>query len=183
MSDEHRPEEHRPPELAEDSPTELVETDEGELVERLSGATATVLLIWLIGIGAGSALLATWIFAATVLKQHLGTDALFSGFGFYVALLGAAGPTVLWLAGRAQGHSFGWFVLTAVKIGLTMVAIVLVFVALSALVMGNVVPGPGALLLALMIAGVVVLLALIWALATWSADRYIARARIEGDGR
>ena len=52
MTDQHRPDDERPPTLAEDSPTELVETDDGELVERLSGSTATMLLAWLIGIGA-----------------------------------------------------------------------------------------------------------------------------------
>ena len=63
----------RPPQLAEDSPTELVEADDGELIERLSGATATVLLVWLIGVGASSALLAAWIFADAVLGQLAGT--------------------------------------------------------------------------------------------------------------
>ena len=100
---------NEPPELAPDGPTELVEGADGELVERLSAGTATLLLIWLIGTGAASALLAAWIFAAMILGQRLGADDLFSSTGFYVALFGASGPTLLWLTGRAQGHSLGWF--------------------------------------------------------------------------
>ena len=50
-----------PPALPDDGPTELVEGNDGELVERLSGGTATLLLGWLIGVGAGSALLAAWL--------------------------------------------------------------------------------------------------------------------------
>ena len=50
----------RPPDLAPDGPTELVEGSDGELVERLSAGTATLLLVWLIGTGAASALLAAW---------------------------------------------------------------------------------------------------------------------------
>jgi hypothetical protein len=85
-----------------------------------------MLLVWLIGIGAGSALLAAWIFAEVVAKQRLGIGALFSGFGLYVGLFGASGPTVLWLAGRAQGHSLKWFAWTAAKMGLVMIGIVIV---------------------------------------------------------
>ena len=92
------------PEPNPESPTELVETDDGELVERLSFGTATLLLVWLIAVGAGTALLAAWVVVALVLGQRLGPAALFSGFGFYVALYGATGPMVLWLTGRAQGH-------------------------------------------------------------------------------
>jgi hypothetical protein len=169
-----------PPKLAEDSPTELVETDDGELVERLSGGTAPMLLIWLIGIGAGSSLLAVWIFAAVALKQHLGIGALFSGFGLYVGLFGAAGPTVLWLTGRAQDHAFGWFLWAAMKIGLLMIAMVIAVTVLAVLVLGGGI-GPRALLIGLLLIGVTLLLSLIWALATWSADRYIAKARIESE--
>ncbi|MBA3586981.1 MAG: hypothetical protein H0W41_05000, partial [Chloroflexi bacterium] len=39
-------------------PTEVVESASGEMIERLSGPTATLLLVWLIGIGALSTLLA-----------------------------------------------------------------------------------------------------------------------------
>jgi hypothetical protein len=163
----------------DDGPTEVVETEEGELIERLSGGTATLLLVWLIGVGALSTLLAAWLFVWFVSGERLGGDALFGGFGIYTALVGAAGPCVLWLAGRAQGHSFGWFSLTAAKIALVMVGLVLVFVFGAALVMSGAVPGAGALLgaVALGIGGV--LLAQVWALATWAADRWIARARLE----
>lgn len=169
-----------PPKLAEDSPTELVETDDGELVERLSGGTATMLLVWLIGIGAGSTLLAAWIFAAAVLGQHLGIGALFSGFGLYVGLFGAAGPTVLWLAGRAQGHSLAWFAWTSAKIGLLMIAMVMAVTAVGILILGGGF-GNGALLVVALLVVVTLVLSLVWALATWSADRYIARARIDSE--
>jgi len=159
-------------------PTELVETDSGELVERLSGGTATLLLVWLIGIGALSTLLAAWLFIWIVTGERLGVDALFSGFGFYTSLAGAAGPCVLWLAGRAQDHSVGWFLVTATKIALVMVAIILVVVLLSTLVMAGVLPGPGALGAAGLMVLMAIVLAGIWALATWSADRWIARARV-----
>ena len=174
------PDGDRPPKLAEDSPTELVETDDGELVERLSGGTATMLLVWLIGIGAGSTLLAAWIFAAAVLGQHLGIGALFSGFGLYVGLFGAAGPTVLWLAGRAQGHSLAWFAWTSAKIGLLMIAMVMAVTAVGILILGGGF-GNGVLLVVVLLVVVTLVLSLVWALATWSADRYIARARIDGE--
>jgi hypothetical protein len=163
----------------EDGPTEVVETDQGELIERLSGGTATLLLVWLIGVGALSTLLAAWLFVWFVSGERLGVDALFGGFGIYTALAGAAGPCVLWLAGRAQGHSLGWFMLTAAKIALVMIGLVLVFVFGAALVMGGAVPGPGAMLGAAALAAGSVILAQVWALATWAADRWIARARLE----
>ena len=163
----------------EDGPTEVVETGEGELVERLSGGTATLLLVWLIGVGALSTLLGAWLFVWFVTGERLGVDALFGAFGIYTSLVGAAGPCVLWLAGRAQGHSLGWFSLTAAKIALVMVGLVLVFVFGAALVMSGAVPGAGALLGAVAIAVGAVILAQVWALATWAADRWIARARLE----
>jgi len=163
----------------DDGPTEVVETEEGELIERLSGGTATLLLIWLIGVGALSTLLAAWLFVWFVSGERLGGDALFGGFGIYTSLVGAAGPCVLWLAGRAQGHSFGWFSLTAAKIALVMVGLVLVFVFGAALVMSGAVPGAGALLGAVALGIGAVVLAQVWALATWAADRWIARARLE----
>ena len=87
---------------------------------------------------------------------------------------------MLWLAGRAQGHGLAWFVLTAVKIGLVMLAILLAFVAVSMLVFGFV-PGPGAPLAAATAMILTLVAALTWGVATWSADRYIARARsVEG---
>ena len=162
----------------EEGPTEVIETEDGELIERLSGGTATMLLIWLIGVGALSTLLAAWLFVWAVSGERLGIDALFGGFGIYTSLAGAAGPCVLWLAGRAQGHSLGWFMLTAAKIALVMVVLVLVFVIGVAIVMAGAVPGAGALLGAAVIAAGTVLLAQVWALATWAADRWIARARL-----
>ena len=170
MTDEHP---------RDDGPTEVVETEEGELVERLSGGTATLLLVWLIGVGALSTLLAAWLFVWFVSGERLGPGSLFGGFGIYTALAGAAGPCVLWLAGRAQGHSIGWFMLTAAKIALVMVGLVLVFVFGAALVMSSAVPGVGALLGAATLAVGAILLAQVWAVATWAADRWIARARLE----
>jgi hypothetical protein len=165
---------------APDGPTELVPDEKGELVERLSGGTATVLLVWLMGIGAATALLGVWLFALVMLHTRLGVGALFGGPGLYTALAGAAGPCVLWLAGRAQCHELGWFLLTAAKIGLVMIGGVLVFFAVAMLAFG-LVPGAGAPL-AVGVALVLVLVAsAIWGLATWSADRYIARARIAGE--
>jgi hypothetical protein len=163
----------------EDGPTEVVETEEGELIERLSGGTATLLLVWLVGVGALSTLLAAWLFVWLVSEVRLGVDALFGAFGIYTALAGAAGPCVLWLAGRAQGHSLGWFMLTAAKIALVMVGLVLVFVIGVAIVMSGAIPGLGALLGAAALAVGAVILAQVWALATWAADRWIARARLD----
>lgn len=162
-------------------PTEVVETESGELIERLSGGTATVLLVWLIGVGGLSTLLAAWLFIWIVTGERLGVGALFSGFGFYTSLAGAAGPCVLWLAGRAQGHSLAWFALTAVKIVLVMVTIILVVVLLSTLVMVGLLPGPGVLAAVGLMVLMAIVLALIWAVATWSADRLIARARVTED--
>lgn len=163
-----------------DGPTEMVETEGGELVERLSGGTATLLLIWLIGVGALSTLLAAWLYVWLVSGERLGIGYLFGGFGLYTAVAGAAGPCVLWLTGRAQGHSLGWFMVTASKIALVMVGLLLSIGALAALVMLGRVPGLGAVLAAAMMALGAVLLAQVWALATWGADRWIARARTEG---
>jgi hypothetical protein len=165
------------PELADDSPTELVETDDGVVVERLSGATATLLLAWLIGIGAASALLGVWIFVWILSGTRLGIDSLLSSLGFYVALAGASGPCILWLAGRAQGHSLAWFAWTAAKIGLVMVAITVAMVLLAVLVFGSL-PGIGVLIVDAMLVVAVVLVSQLWAVAVWSADRYIARARV-----
>lgn len=170
-----------PARLPEDGPTQLVEAADGRLVERLSGSTATLLLVWLIGIGAGSALLAAWGVAATLLDLRLGPGDLLGEAGFYLGLLGASGPCVLWLTGRAQDHSFGWFVLAALRIGLVMAAILAGGGALVIVVMGGGI-GSG---FAAVAAGLVVLVAglsVIWALAVWSADRWIARARVETAG-
>lgn len=161
-----------------DGPTQLVEAPDGELIERLSGGTATLLLIWLIGVGALSTLLAAWTFVWIVTGERLGVGALFGGFGIYTSLAGAAGPCVLWLTGRAQGHSLGWFMFTAAKIALVMVAIGLFFVLGVTLIMAGVIPGAGALVEAGLLAMMAVVLSVVWALATWGADRWIARARI-----
>jgi len=166
-----------PPQLPEDGPTELVEGTDGELVERLSGGTATLLLVWLIGVGAGSALLAAWLLAALVLQIRLGPEHLFGAPGLYVSLYGATGPTVLWLTGRAQGHSLGWFAVTAAKMGLVMAAILIGGLLLVVLVMGAALGG-GALRVTIGVIGFTLAISVLWALATWSADRYIASARV-----
>jgi hypothetical protein len=66
------------------------------------------------------------------------------------------------------------------KIGLLMIAMVIAVTVLAVLVLGGGI-GPRALLIGLLLIGVTLLLSLIWALATWSADRYIAKARIESE--
>ena len=53
---------------------------------------------------------------------------------------------MLWLAGRAQGHTLGWFMLTGAKVALVMVAMVLGIILLATLVMAGAVPGLGGLL-------------------------------------
>ena len=163
----------------EDGPTEVVETPEGELVERLSGGTATLLLGWLIGVGALSTLLAAWLYVWLVSGERLGIGALFGGFGIYTGLAGAAGPCVLWLAGRAQGHSLGWFMRTAAKIALVMVGVVVLFIIIVTLIMAGAVPGPAALIAVGVMALMAIVLSQAWAVATWGADRWIARARID----
>jgi hypothetical protein len=170
--------EERAPEPREDGPTEVVETDDGELVERLSGGTATLLLIWLIGIGALSTLLATWLYVWFATGQRLGAEALFGGFGIYTSLAGATGPCVLWLAGRAQGHTLPWFLGTSAKIALVMVGMLLLVVVLAVVVMGATLPIVGALVAIAVMIGMVLLLSVVWALATWGADRWIAKARL-----
>ena len=170
-----------PPQLPEDGPTKLVEGNDGELVERLSGGTATLLLIWLIGVGAGSALLAAWLLAALVLRVRLGADELLGAPGLYIGLLGASGPTVLWLAGRAQGRSLRWFLLTAAKIGLVMDAILVGGTLLVSVVMG-VTFAAGALVVAAALVALTLAASVVWALSTWAADRYIAGARVVSEG-
>jgi hypothetical protein len=168
-----------PPQLPEDGPTELVEGRDGELVERLSTGTATLLLVWLVGIGAGSSLLAAWVFAATLLDQRLGVGDLFSGTGFYIALFGAAGPTILWLTGRAQDHALAWFAWTAAKMGVAMIGSLIVIGGLGIVMLGGSL-GRDSFVGAAALLGLTLVISVIWALATWSADRYIARARVEG---
>jgi hypothetical protein len=166
----------------EEGPTEVVETDTGELIERLSGGTATLLLVWLVGVGALSTLLAAWSFVWIVSGERLGLSALFGGFGIYTSLAGASGPCVLWLAGRAQGHTLRWFLATSAKIALVMIVIVLVFLGLILLIMGGVLPTIGALpVLAIMVA-MSAMLSVVWGAATWAADRWIARARLDDGG-
>jgi hypothetical protein len=167
-----------PPELAPEGPTELVPGEHGELVERLSGGTATLLLIWLIGIGALSTLLAAWLYVWIVSGTRMGAGSLFGGFGFYVALAGASGPCILWLAGRAQGRSLGWFAWTAARIALVMVGLVLLMLGLWLFALGGILPGPAGLLAGAIMVGMAILLSPIWAVATWAADRWIARARV-----
>jgi hypothetical protein len=162
-----------------DGPTELVETEDGELVERLSGGTATLLLVWLIGVGALSTLVAAWLFVALVYRERLGISALFGGFGFYVSLAGATGPCVLWLAGRAQGHSLGWFLLTAARIALVMAAMLVIVLFGAALLLGGGASLSAVLVLVALTALLALALSVIWGLATWAADRWIARARTQ----
>jgi hypothetical protein len=169
-----------PSQLPKDGPTELVEGRDGELVERLSGGTATLLLVWLVGVGAGTALLGAWLLAALVLDVRLGGEHLFGAPGLYTALYGSTGPTVLWLAGRAQGHRLGWFVWTAAKIGLVMAAILVGGAVMVTAVMGSN-PGSNFALVAAALVGITLVASVLWGLATWAADRYIARARVEGD--
>lgn len=170
-----------PPPLPDDGPTRLVEGTDGELVERLSGGTATLLLVWLVGVGAGSALLAAWLLAAFVLRMRLGTEHLFGAPGLYVSLYGATGPTVLWLTGRAQGRSLRWFVVAAAKIGMVMSAILFGGLLLVVVVMGAAL-GAGALPVTIGVFGFTLAVSVLWALATWAADRYIAGARIVSEG-
>lgn len=171
-------EEHRPPGELGEGPTEFVEDPSGELVERLSGGTATLLLIWLIGVGALSTLLAAWLFVWIATGQRLGTGALFGGFGIYTSIAGATGPCVLWLAGRAQGHSLRWFLLTSAKIALVMLGMMLFVILLALLVMAGALPGLGAALAVGVMVAFALVLSVVWALATWAADRWIARARL-----
>jgi hypothetical protein len=166
-------------EIAADGPTELVETERGELVERLSGGTATLLLVWLMGVGALSVLLAVWAFWWRITGERLGIGALFGGLGFYTALAGAAGPCVLWLAGRAQGHSLGWFMGTAAKIAAVMLGILAAVVLIATVVLAGALPSAGAFLVAALAAALAILVSQVWAVATWAADRWIARARLE----
>jgi hypothetical protein len=183
MSDQPAPDTapapHEPPQLPEDGPTHLVEGNDGELVERLSGGTATLLLVWLIGVGAGTALLGAWVLAALVLDRRLTAADLFGAPGLYTALYGSTGPTVLWLAGRAQGHSLGWFLWTSARIGLVMAAILVGGALLLLLVVGT--PGSGFPLVAGALVGLTLVASVLWALATWGADRWIARARVQTD--
>ena len=104
---------------------------------------------------------------------------LFSATGFYVALFGASGPILLWLTGRAQGHSLGWFWLTAAKIGLAMIGSIIGVIALGAILLGASI-GPGFGPLAAVLVTATLALTVLWSLVTWSADRYIARARVDG---
>jgi hypothetical protein len=167
-----------PPDLSPHGPTELVEDERGELVERLSSGTATLLLLWLVGVGALSTLLGAWLFVWLVSGERLGIGALFGGFGLYTGLAGAAGPCILWLSGRAQGHGLGWFLLAAAKIALVMVGILIAVVLLATLILAGTVPNVAAGGAALLMAGMGLVLSAIWGLATWSADRWIARARV-----
>jgi hypothetical protein len=166
-----------PPDLPPDGPTELVENERGELVERLSSGTATLLLIWLVGVGGLSTLFAAWLFVWLVSGERLGVDALFGGFGLYTGLAGAAGPCVLWLTGRAQGHRLAWFVFTAAKIGLVMIAIVVGVVLVATLVLAGRLPSPGAAAAVGLMVAMALPLTAVWGLATWGADRWIAGAR------
>jgi protein-S-isoprenylcysteine O-methyltransferase Ste14 len=107
---------------------------------------------------------------------------MFSSAGFYVALFGASGPTLLWLTGRAQDHSLGWFLLTAAKIGTAMIGSILVVIALGLLMLGASI-GSGFMPISAILLGTTLLLSVLWAIVTWAADRYIARVRVEDPDR
>jgi hypothetical protein len=64
-----------------------------------------------------------------------------------------------------------------------MVAIILAVVLLSTLVMVGVLPGPGVLGAVALMVLMAIALSVIWALATWAADRWIARARVAEDSQ
>ena len=166
---------------SDDGPTEVVTDERGEQVERLSGGTATLLLAWLIGIGAFSTLPAAWLYVWIVSGAQLGLGELFGAFGFYAAVAGASGPCILWLAGRAQGRSLGWFAWTAARIALVMVGLILAMIAVYLLLVAAALPGLPVLLAGGLMAVVAVAVSQVWALATWAADRWIARARITSD--
>ncbi len=165
-------------EIVVDGPTELVEGAGGEMVERLAGGTATLLLAWLIGVGALSTLVAAWLYILLLSGQRLGLGALVGGFGFYTALAGGAGPCILWLAGRAQGRPLSWFSWTAAKIAVLMVGILLAMILIATLVLAGSLPGVGAAAAACLMLVMALALSQVWALATWGADRWIARARL-----
>ncbi len=179
MTSEPRPPERRerpPTDLAPDGPTELVEGNDGELVERLSArhrhpaagladrGRGRPAPCWPPGSSPRSSCGSGWA------PQHL-----FGAPGFYVALFGATGPTLLWLTGRAQGHSLGWFVVDrrqdrAGHDRLRSSAVI----ALGLLMVGAA-SAPGSLpVSAILVCGLTLVLSMLWALATWSADRYIA---------
>jgi hypothetical protein len=70
---------------------------------------------------------------------------------------------------------------TAAKIGLVMAAILVGGLLLVTVVMGAAL-GPGALRVTIGVFGFTLAVSVLWALATWSADRYIANARVVSEG-
>lgn len=162
-----------------EGPTEVVENEAGELVERLSSGTATLLLVWLIGVGALSTLLAAWTYYWVVTGERLGIGTLFSGFGLYTSIAGASGPCILWLAGRAQGRPLRWFLVTSAKIALLMVASIVAVIVIAVLVLAGTLPSLSGVVAGGVMAVMAVGLSVVWALATWAADRWIARARLD----
>jgi hypothetical protein len=85
------------------------------------------------------------------------------------------------MTGRAQDRSLGWFMVTAAKIGLVMAAILVGGLLLVTVVMGAAL-GPGAVRVTIGVFGFTLAVSVLWALATWSADRYIAGARVVSEG-
>ena len=112
----------------------------------------------------------------------MGAADLFSSTGFYVALFGASGPTLLWLTGRAQGHSLGWFLGPPPRSALAMIGSILLVVGLGLLMVGASI-GPGFLPVSAILVGLTLMLSMLWAIVTWSADRYIARERVGASGQ
>ena len=82
--------------------------------------------------------------------------------------------------GSPLPHGIGWFVVTSAKIALVMIGLVLATILLGTLVMAGSLPGGGALVPAALMVAFALVLSVPWALATWAADRWIARARTEG---
>jgi hypothetical protein len=61
-----------------------------------------------------------------------------------------------------------------------MVLIIAVVVTGATLIMAGAVPGLGALVVGALMAVMAIILGQLWAVATWAADRWIARARVDG---
>jgi hypothetical protein len=68
---------------------------------------------------------------------------------------------------------------TAAKIAGVMLAILAAVVILAAMVLAGALPSTGAIVAALLAGALAMVVSQVWALATWAADRWIARARLE----
>ena len=72
--------------------------------------------------------------------------------------------------------------LTAAKIALVMLGAILFLIFASTLVMAGAMIGFRALPAVAFMAASALVVSQVWALATWAADRWIARARVAEDG-